>query len=462
MSGAHAEADILATIIVMIGLATSVTGIALFAMGSFRLGRLIRFIPYPVIAGFLAGMGWLIVTGALAVVLGEALTLQTASTLLAPQSFGKWIPAIIFALAVDAMARRSGSPFVLPIAVAAALALFHASIWAWDLSMVDLKSLGWVFAPAQEGEVLLPFQGNPLAQADWGVIWAEAPKMIALIAISAAALLFASSGIELSVKRDIDLDHELRAAGIANMVAGAGGGAAGFQGLGLTLLAHQLGAPYRITGLLVAAVCAAILFFGATLLSFIPIPLFGGLLLWIGGALLYEWMIGVRARISRREHLIVLLIVFLIGTVGLLEGVVVGLFAALALFTVEYSRVDVVKYAVTGDDFHSRIEHDDDDRAYLNRKGKHTLVLRLQGFVFFASVHRLHQFILKRLGQSAAPGIRFLVLDCRDVTGVDSSALLSVTKICELIDRNDGQLIISNLRQPIAARLTQVVVGQEV
>ncbi|MEO1314578.1 MAG: SulP family inorganic anion transporter, partial [Pseudomonadota bacterium] len=64
MSGAHAEADILATIIVMIGLATSVTGIALFAMGSFRLGRLIRFIPYPVIAGFLAGMGWLIVTGA--------------------------------------------------------------------------------------------------------------------------------------------------------------------------------------------------------------------------------------------------------------------------------------------------------------------------------------------------------------------------------------------------------------
>ncbi|MEM8656457.1 MAG: cyclic nucleotide-binding domain-containing protein, partial [Pseudomonadota bacterium] len=245
-------------------------------------------------------------------------------------------------------------------------------------------------------------------------------------------------------------------------VAGAGGGAAGFQGLGLTLLAHQLGAPYRITGLLVAAVCAAILFFGATLLSFIPIPLFGGLLLWIGGALLYEWMIGVRARISRREHLIVLLIVFLIGTVGLLEGVVVGLFAALALFTVEYSRVDVVKYAVTGDDFHSRIEHDDDDRAYLNRKGKHTLVLRLQGFVFFASVHRLHQFILKRLGQSAAPGIRFLVLDCRDVTGVDSSALLSVTKICELIDRNDGQLIISNLRQPIAARLTQVVVGQEV
>ena len=73
---------------------------------------------------------------------------------------------------------------------------------------------------------------------------------------------------------------------------------------------------------------------------------------------------------------------------------------------------------------------------------------------------RLRSLVL--LGQSAAPGIRFLVLDCRDVTGVDSSALLSVTKICELIDRNDGQLIISNLRQPIAARLTQVVVGQEV
>ncbi|WP_299961635.1 SulP family inorganic anion transporter [uncultured Roseobacter sp.] len=457
MFAAHGEAEILATIVVMIGLATSITGLALFVMGTLRLGRLIRFIPYPVIAGFLAGMGWLIVAGALAVVLGEALTRATLPTLLDPATLAKWVPAVAFALFVDTASRRSGNPLVAPAALVASLAFFHAVVWIMDMSVAQLQLQGWVFAPPQEARILLPFEGNPLAAADWTVIWYEAPKVIVLVAVSAAALLFASSGIEMSVKRDIDLDVELRAAGVANMFAGAGGGAAGFQGLGLTMLAHQLGAPYRITGVLVAGVCTAVLFFGATLLSFVPIPLFGGLLLWIGGGLLYEWLIAIRARISRREYLIVLLIVGLIVSVGLLEGVVVGIFAAAALFTLEYARVEVVKYAVTGAELHSRIEHADDDRAYLTRQGRHTVVLRLQGFVFFGSVYRLHQFILDRIACSDTPNIRFLILDCRDVTGFDSSAILSLEKVRDMILKDNGELIVSGLKPAIAEKLHMAV-----
>ena len=225
------------------------------------------------------------------------------------------------------------------------------------------------------------------------------------------------------------------------------------------MLAHHLGAAYRITGVLVAAVCTVILFFGATLLSYIPIPLFGGLLLWIGGALLYEWLIGIYARVARLEYLIVLLIVSLIVTVGLLEGVMVGVFAAAALFTVDYARVDVVKYAITGEDFHSRVEHAPREREYLKTQGQHTLVLRLQGFIFFGSVHRLQQLIVDRVGDGEAPPIRFLVLDCRDVTGFDSSAVQSLTKTCGMIRQNDGQLIISALRPAISERLYRILAG---
>ncbi len=453
MAGVRSEADIVATIVVMIGLATSVTGLCLLAMGIFRLGRLIRFIPYPVIGGFLAGMGWLIVVGALGVIVGDTLTLQSVHVLLDASNIVKWLPATVFACTVGALARRTGSSFILPVAVMAALVLFHGLAWMLDVPVSQLQAEGWLFLPLSQEGIWPPVSGNPFTGVDWRVIGAEIPKVIALVAITATSVLFASSGIELSVRRDVDLDRELRAAGIANLLAGAGGGAAGFQGLGLTILGHQLGAPYRLVGVIVAVVCASMLFFGSSLLEYMPIPLFGGLLLWIGVSLLYDWLVDAYARIPRREYLIILLIVFVISTVGLLEGVLAGLFSAVVLFALEYSRVEIVKYAVTGKDFHSSFEHADEDRQFLTSHGKQVLILRLQGFVFFGTVHKLQKLVAARLQDQGLPTLRFLVLDCRDVTGLDSSAALGFTKISRLVERSDGTLMTTNLCETAACQL---------
>ncbi len=453
MAGVRSDAEIIATVIVMIGLATSVTGLCLLAMGFFRLGRLIRFIPYPVIGGFLAGMGWLIVVGAMNVILGDTLSLQNATVLFDGSNVAKWLPAMVFACTVGALARRTGSSFILPVAVMIALVMFHAAAWVLDVPLAQLQSEGWLFQPLSQGGIWPPVGGNPFAGVDWTVIWAEAPKVIALVAITATSVLFASSGIELSVRRDVDLDRELRAAGVANLLAGAGGGTAGFQGLGLSILGHQLGAPYRAVGVIVAAVCAFMLFFGSSLLAYMPIPLFGGLLLWIGVSLLYDWLVDAHARIPRREYLIILLIVFVIATVGLLEGVLAGLFSAVVLFALEYSRVEIVKYAVTGKDFHSSFEHADEDRQFLTSNGRQVLILRLQGFVFFGTVHKLQKLVAARLQDEAEPALRFLVLDCRDVTGLDSSAALGFMKISQLVERSDGTLITANLCETVAHQL---------
>ena len=63
--------DIAITIVVAAMLATIATGAALLFLGYFQLGRLIRYVPFPVIAGFLAGTGWLIVLGGLGVMIGD-------------------------------------------------------------------------------------------------------------------------------------------------------------------------------------------------------------------------------------------------------------------------------------------------------------------------------------------------------------------------------------------------------
>jgi SulP family sulfate permease len=45
------------------------TGVTFFALGTFRLGNLVRFVPYPVVGGFLAGTGWLLASGGVGVAL---------------------------------------------------------------------------------------------------------------------------------------------------------------------------------------------------------------------------------------------------------------------------------------------------------------------------------------------------------------------------------------------------------
>lgn len=459
MFATHSEAEILATVIVMVGVATSATGVALLTMGNFKLGQLIRFVPYPVIAGFLAGMGCLIVSGALAVVLGAPLTWQTASILLAPISLGKWLPAVVFAVVVATTARHS--PFVLPISIAASIALFYIIIWTLDLSFLQLQQHGWLFEPPQGGAVPLPHQINPLASVDWTVVWTETPKMIALVAISATAVLFASSGIEHSVKCDIDLDRELRSAGVANLCAGLVGGSGGFQGLGLTLLANQLGASNRIVGLLVAGVCAGVLFFGPSLLGTIPIPLFGGLLLWIGGTLLYEWIIGIYVKMSRWNYIIVLLMVFVTVTAGILQGVAVGFFATTVLFMLEYARIEVIKNSTPSDAPHSQVEHSC-ALTYFDSKGENSLLLRLRGFIFFGNIYQLHDRIMEELSHGDTCHIRLIVLDCHDVVGLDSSAAVGLKKIYELVIDYGFHLLVSDLRAPLADQLAKTLSGPEV
>ena len=53
-----------------ITLSTLVTGMLLFAIGALRLGQLLRFVPYPVIGGFLAASGWLLISGSVEVIAG--------------------------------------------------------------------------------------------------------------------------------------------------------------------------------------------------------------------------------------------------------------------------------------------------------------------------------------------------------------------------------------------------------
>jgi SulP family sulfate permease len=87
----------LGTVVVIIAMTSLLTGLFLLALGYFKLGGLVRFIPYPVIGGFLAGIGWLLVQGSIGVMADYSLALSNIEALLKPNQLILWLPGVFFA-----------------------------------------------------------------------------------------------------------------------------------------------------------------------------------------------------------------------------------------------------------------------------------------------------------------------------------------------------------------------------
>lgn len=259
--------------------------------------------------------------------------------------------------------------------------------------------------------------------------------------MSAIALLLNASALELSLNQDIDMNREMRAAGWTNLIAGLGGGVPAYQQLGMTTLNTRLGSAGRLPGLIAGMVCALALFFGGDVLELLPKMVFGAILVYLGLSFLYEWVVKAWSRLPLIDHVIVLLILLVIAAVGFLEGVIVGVLATVIMFVVNYSTVEVIKHTLSGANYRSRVTRPPHQQAILDETGDHLAVLHLQGFLFFGTANSLLERVRRRLDESGRDAIRFLLLDFKRVSGLDSTALLSFSKMKQLARANDLVLV---------------------
>lgn len=275
--------EILPTVIVALAFTTLLTGICCFLLGKLKLGELIRFIPYPVVGGFLAGTGWLLSIGAILLMTNLSPSLDQLPQLLQPQVIWQWVPGSCFGVLLILVLRRYSHVLLMPGLVIGAIALFYLVLFITQISIPEAQAYGLLLGPFPEGGLWQPLQLSTLLQANWQLIFAQTGKMIAIVLITVLSLLLNATGIELAIGRDLDLNRELRATGIANLIAGLGGGIIGFHGLGTSTLSYaKIGARSRLVGVANAIGIAAILLAGASVVSLFPKPVLGGVALFLG------------------------------------------------------------------------------------------------------------------------------------------------------------------------------------
>lgn len=429
------------TVVAAITLASLLTGVCLAALGVFKLGALIRYIPYPVIGGFLAGTGLLLVKGSLGVMTDHKIAWSHLEVLFSETSLYKWIPGAIFAVVMLLVSRRFKHYLIMPAMLLGAIAVFYITMTAMGVEASAARADGWLLGPFPAGDPWRPLGLSSMAAADWTVITGQAGSLATILLVSAVSVLLNSSALELAAERDMDLNRELNVCGAANVAIGLGGGMVGFHTLSLSGLVLKMGARGRITGLVSACVSGAVLLAGTAVLEYFPKPVLGGLLFFLGLSFLVQWCWDGYKKLSRGDYFVVMLILFFVGAFGYLQGVGVGIVACVVLFVVNYSKLQVVRQATTGAIQRSNVDRPPRHAKVLDAEGGRTHILRLSGYVFFGTANRLLTQVRERVDAEAGGALDFVVIDFQRVGGIDSSSVMSFVKMAQL-SRKDGFLLI--------------------
>ncbi len=414
------DPHVIVLLLVIVGV---LAGLFQVLLGLVGVGRLIKYIPYPVVSGYLTGVGLIIIGSQIPKVLGVPDSLPWWQALLSPAAWD-WR-----AIAV------AGST----AAVALAAPRFTRRVPGTILGIV--AGLATYFAIATRDPGLLVFDGNPLIVGPLGAHGAgilqsvvgqwQAIGQMSLAhmggllgsAVTLAALLSIDTlktcvVLDKLTRTRHDSDRELIAQGVANVASSACGGISGAGTMGATLVALGSGSVSRAVGVTegVFALVAALLL--GSFIAWIPVATLAGILVVIGVRMIdREPLRFLRSRTTILDLGVVAVVVAVALTVGLIAASAAGVAMAMVLFVREQSGGAVVRHKMELGQTSSTWHRPEAEVALLAQKSSDAVIFELQGTLFFGNTSRLYSDLEQEIGTR-----RFVIIDLKRVRSIDVTA----------------------------------------
>jgi SulP family sulfate permease len=436
------EGGLLTATLVTLALSSALTGLLLCGLGLAHAGRAIRFVPYPVIGGFLGASGCLMLLGAVQVLTGNRLQLANLGHFLEIESAEKVLAGLAVAAFVLFGRLYWKTPFAMPAQLLVCICVFYIILFIAGVPAAEAQAHGWMFATPAATKLAPPWTLD-FPRFPWSALTELTADFFAVMFVTTISVLLNITGVELATKREANLDRELNVLGGANLLCAALGGYVACITLTRTNMNFALGKNSRVAGLAVAAMSAALLFVNPGFIAYMPKCVLGGLLMTISHDTLRRWLVGSARQLARLEYLSVLAIAFIIVRWGFVPGVSIGVIIGCATFALSAGRINAIKFAFDGTEYRSSLDRGASELALLAANGGELQGLCLQSYLFFGSANRLYEHVKALLaGQSQC---RFLLFDFKLVTGVDSSATHSFTQIKQVADALGTSLVLVNM-----------------
>lgn len=430
-----------ATIIAAIMVTTMIAGLFLLLLGRLKMGNLVRYIPYPVTGGFFAGIGYIFVQGGLTVAAGAEPDFGS----LGDSNFIQLvIPAVVLALCLIMGKMFKDNSLSVPGILLLSMLIFYTVLTLAGISQEQAIESGLLPEIEDTGSLVPVFQLDYLSQINWIAISDQIGGIVVVALLCSMMLLLDVSGIELIARKDLNPDHELQVMGYTNVVNSLVGGFPGVHDVSDTALVDKIGGQDRLTGFVYVALVAAAILAGADFMEIVPTFILGGLLIYVGLEFLIDWVWKARDELPFSDYVVVLIILVVIIFSDILQGVTFGFFIAIILFVINYSQLSVIKIETNASDHASNVDRDLETRELLNKEGNRVLILILQGFIFFGTADKLISAIRSRIMDKEGSRFDFLVLDFHHVSQLDTSAIVTFSKLAQLSERVGFHVVISS------------------
>lgn len=426
-------------------------GIFQLLLGALRLGNLIKYVPYPVVAGFLNGIAILLILKQLNPLFGivdhhtyfkflihpadiqPPTLLVGISTLVAfflSKKLIRLIPASLLALGVG-----TGLYYVLfYFADASSLGatVGHISV-EWPRPGV---LLGWLHVETRAG--LTAFLPTLLVSG----------LVLGLLG-SIDSLLSSVISDQVTDTRH-NSNQELIGQGIGNIISSFFGGMSGAGAAAENLENFKAGGRTRLSGMMCSLFILLIVMTLRPLVGSIPLAVIAGILIAVGIEMFDSWTINLHSKLARpdehRKELVIncfvsLLVTLTTVTVNLIAAVGIGFVVASALFVSKMGK-SIIKRKFRGDIVRSKAMRCANHDRLLEDERRKIAVFELQGSIFFGSAENLAKDI-----ETAMNDATYCIVDMKRVNEIDSTGANIILQIHRRLQKEGKYLLISYMTE---------------
>jgi SulP family sulfate permease len=407
--------------------------------GAMRLGRFVNLMPYPVISGFMTGIGVILIIMQLEPLLGYPApeNVVNAITVLPAEISNPNLHAV--AIGLVSLGICLFTPTRLNrIAPAPLLALVIASLLA--VALPGAEVLGGIPTGMPQ------WQYPMIAFADLDTIIVSAAVIGALGSIDSLLTSLAADNVTRTFH---DSDKELVGQGIGNVVAGLFGGLPGAGATIRTLTNVKAGGRTPLSGVVHAIALFLVVLGLGPVLSVIPHAALAGILMKVGLDVI-DWR--YLKRMLRAPTIdVVLMFVVLVLTVfvDVITAVAAGVMIASLAFVKESAELQIESIQALSDPEHAQFLSPEESDLFRRCRGR-LLFLYLSGLMSFGAAKELS----RRIG--IADTFDVFVLDLHDVPKVDGSAALALEEIIDQAVASGKDVLVVGLSAPVARLLAKM------
>ncbi len=430
---------------ILVSIAILLAGLFQMALGLIGGGRMIKYIPYPVVTGYLGGLGILIILAQLPRIFAmssEGTLLGKIDTLTSDP-----IPPIIGLATILSMIFVPRLTRKFPPTIASILIGF-VTYWILSLFYHELQSTQnnkyVVGSIIPEGESLFSQFGKSISGI--GIISLSNIKTIIIPAFTLGFLLSIDTLktcliLDVYSSKRHDSNRELVGQGIGNITSSLFGGIAGSGTLGPTLVNLASGAQTKLSGFFVGIFALVSLLFFADAIKWIPIPTLAGVLMVVGFRMIDWKSFGLlKNKATVFDFSVILCVVIAAVSTSLILAAGVGILLAILLFVRDQIQTSVVRRTFLGHQKFSKKRRLPSELDVLEKQSYRNIIFELQGQLFFGTTDQLFNTLEPYLGTA-----RNIILDFRRVVTIDFTAVNLLKQIHSRLQTAKGTLILTNV-----------------